>query len=365
MADPSRLRIALVLGTSGGGVGRHVAALTAGLVGAGHDVLVVGPAATETTFGFAAAGATFRAWEVSDRPRPGADLVAVQRLRGLLGGADVVHAHGLRAGGLTVLALRTRRARPALVVTLHNALLAGGAVALAYRALERLVARGAAVVLAVSADLEHRMRELGARQVGHAVVPAPIGHRSTRDPATTRSELGAEGPLVVTVGRLAEQKGLPLLLDAAARLGERVPSPLFVVAGDGPLQERLRRRIADEDLPVRLLGRRDDIADLLSAADVVVVPSSWEGQPLVVQEALRAGAPMVATAVGGIPDLVGDAAVLVPYGDPAALADAISALLDDPAGRGWLAATARARAAELPDDADAVDAALAVYGPLC
>ncbi|MEP6760571.1 MAG: glycosyltransferase family 4 protein [Sporichthyaceae bacterium] len=365
MADPRRLRIALVLGSSAGGVGRHVAALAAGLVGAGHDVLVVGPAATETAFGFVTAGATFRACEVSDRPRPGGDLVAVARLRGLLRGADVVHAHGLRAGGLAALALRTRRARPALVVTLHNALLAGGAVALAYRALERLVARGAAVVLAVSADLEKRMRGLGARRVGHAVVPAPRADRSMRDPAMTRSELGGDGPLVVTVGRLAEQKGLPLLLEAIGLLRGRSPAPLFVLAGEGPLEEMVRRRISDEDLPVRLLGRRDDVADLLAAADLVVVPSSWEGQPLVVQEALRAGAPLVATAVGGIPDLVGDAAVLVPYGDPAALADAIAKLLDDPAGRDWLAATARARAAELPGDADAVDAALAVYRQLC
>lgn len=365
MADPRRLRIALVLGTSGGGVGRHVAALAAGLVGAGHDVLVVGPAATEETFGFVAAGATFRAWEVHDRPQP-TDLVAVSQLRGLLGGADVAHAHGLRAGGLAVLALRTLRApRAPLVVTLHNALLAGGAVALAYRALERLVARGAAVVLGVSADLEQRMRELGARQVAHAVVPAPVLGRSTRDRVDTRTELSVTGPLVVTVGRLAEQKGLPLLLDAAALLAQRSPAPLFAIAGDGPMEDALRRRIADEGLPVRLLGRRDDVADLLAAADVVVVPSSWEGQPLVVQEALRAGAPLVATAVGGIPDLVGDAAVLVPYGDPTSLADAIGALLDDPAGRDWLTATARARAAELPDDADAVDAALSVYRQLC
>ena len=366
MADSRRLRVALVLGTSGGGVGRHVAALVAGLVGAGHDVLVVGPEATEATFGFVAAGATFRAWAVSDRPRPGGDVVAVHRLRHLLAGADVVHAHGLRAGGLAVLALRTRRApRPPLVVTLHNALLAGGAVAVAYRALERLVVRGAAVVLAVSADLEQRMRELGARQVAHAVVPAPVLGRSKKDRSATRSELGAEGPLVVTVGRLAEQKGLPLLLDAVGRLGDRLPAPLFVVAGDGPMEDTLRRRIGDEGLPVRMLGRRDDVADLLTAADVVVVPSSWEGQPLVVQEALRAGAPLVATAVGGIPDLVGDAAVLVPYGDPGALADAIAGLLDDPARRDRLAAAARARAAELPSDADAVDAALSVYRRLC
>jgi len=369
MADPRRLRIALVLGTSGGGVGRHVASLAAGLGAAGHDVLVVGPAETDAVFGFTSAGARFARWDISDRPRPTGDVRAVRRLRGLFSGADVVHAHGLRAGGLAVIALRSlrakRRAGPPLVVTLHNALLAPGAVALAYGVLERLVARGASVVLGVSADLEDRMRRLGAREVGAAVVPSPSGPVSVRDPADTRAELGAEGPLVVTVGRLAEQKGLPLLLDVAGRFADRSPRPTFVVAGDGPLEDPLRRRIDAERLPVRLLGRRADVPDLLAAADVVVVPSQWEGQPLVVQEALRAGAPLVATAVGGIPYLVGDAAVLVPYGDPAALADAVATLLDDPAGRDWLAATARARAAELPDDADAVDAVLAVYRRLC
>ena len=90
---------------------------------------------------------------------------------------------------------------------------------------------------AVSADLEQRMRELGARQVAHAVVPAPALGRSQHDRSATRSELGAVGPLVVTVGRLAEQKGLPLLLDAVGRLGDRSPAPLFVVAGDGDIEE--------------------------------------------------------------------------------------------------------------------------------
>ncbi len=366
MADLGRLRIALVLGTSGGGVGRHVAALAAGLREAGHDVLVVGPGETEATFGFSQAGATFRAWEVSDRPRPAGDVLAVRALSGLVAGADVVHAHGLRAGGLAVLAMRSRRGpHPPLVVTLHNALLASGAVALAYGVLERLVARGASVVLGVSADLEERMRRLGARAVLPAVVPAPAAAPTTADRMLTRAGLGAAGPLMVTVGRLAEQKGLPLLLDAGALLAGRSPEPLFVVAGDGPLEDELRRRVDAERLPVRLLGRRDDVPDLLAAADVVVVPSQWEGQPLVVQEALRAGAPLVATAVGGIPALVGDAGVLVPYGDASALAAAIAGLLDDPVERARLSATALARAATLPDDADAVRAVLAVYAELC
>ena len=111
MADPPPAAVLLVLGTSGGGVGRHVASLAAGLVGAGHDVLVVGPAATEERFGFAAAGATFRAGRgrrpARGRPTPRRGPA----LRRLLRGADVVHAHGLRAGGLAVLALRAALAR--------------------------------------------------------------------------------------------------------------------------------------------------------------------------------------------------------------------------------------------------------------
>jgi glycosyltransferase involved in cell wall biosynthesis len=101
---------------------------------------------------------------------------------------------------------------------------------------------------------------------------------------------------------------------------------------------------------------------LLAGADLVVVPSLWEGQPLIVQEALRAGRPLVASRVGGIPDLTGqDAAVLVPPGDAAALADAVLSVLDDPALAARLSAAARARAAALPTQDEAVEAALDLY----
>ena len=118
-------------------------------------------------------------------------------------------------------------------------------------------------------------------------------------------------PLVVAVGRLHPQKGYDVLLDAVARwvADPRLrPAPLVVIAGDGPLHDELAARIAAERLPVTLLGRRTDVADLLGAADVCVLPSVWEARSLTAQEALRAGTPLVATAVGGIPELVGDAA---------------------------------------------------------
>jgi glycosyltransferase involved in cell wall biosynthesis len=124
----------------------------------------------------------------------------------------------------------------------------------------------------------------------------------------------------------------------------------------------LRAEADARGLRMRFLGQRGDVPALLAAADVVVVPSRWEGQPLIVQEALRAGRPLVASRTGGIPDLTGeDAAVLVPPGDVAALAAAVLAVLDDPGLAARLSEAARARGAALPGEAAAVDAALALY----
>ena len=113
---------------------------------------------------------------------------------------------------------------------------------------------------------------------------------------------------------------------------------------------------------MRLLGVRRDVPDLLAAADAVVVPSLWEGQSLLLQEALRGGAALVATDAGGNREVTGDAALLVPAGDPAALAAAIATLLDDGAVHARLRAAARQRAAGLPSPSDAVDQVTTVYG---
>ena len=276
----------------------------------------------------------------------------------------MVHAHGLRAGGLAALALGGVRRRPSLIVTLHNAPPSGsGRVALlAHGALERIVARRADAILGVSPDLEERMRRLGAGDVGHAVVPAPKLPVPERGATDVRAAVGAGlRPLVLTVARLAEQKGLDVLLDAASIWAGRELPPLVAVAGDGPLYRSLHERIEREDLPVVLLGPRDDVPDLLGAADVVVVSSRWEGQPIFVQEAMRAGRPLVATDTGGTPAVVGGAAVLVPYGDAHRLAAEVSSLLDDEGRRNDLAMRAYDRAGQLPTDEEAVDALDALY----
>jgi glycosyltransferase involved in cell wall biosynthesis len=352
---------------------------------AAHDVsvTVLGPASAAKRFGLGELpGVRFAEVGFGDRPRP-RDAQTVLRLRRLLGAGEgmgkgaVVHAHGLRAGALCALALtaRPRGRRPALVVTVHNAPPEGGGLgALVYRLLERVVARAADLVLCVSADLERRMRGAGARHVQRAVVPAPAAGASPAappsaavspaggPPAGVDSSASLRRPIVLAVGRLTEQKGLGTLVEAAATWGDMDPVPRVVIAGDGPLGPDLRAKAAALGVDAEFLGHRDDVPALLAACDVLVVPSHWEGQPLVLQEALRAGAAIIATRVGGIPDLASpQAAYLVPPGDARQLAAGVRAVLADRSLAARLRAAALRRAAELPTEADAITAALTAY----
>ena len=361
--EPPR-RVALVLGTTAGGTGTHVRMLADGLAGRGVAVTVAGPAAAGARLAFSAVpGVSFAAVEIGDRPRR-RDLASILRLRGLLAGrAGVVHAHGLRAGALSLLGLAGVRGgrRPWTVVTVHNAPPSGaGAPALVYRLLERLVARRADLVLCVSPDLEARLRAAGARRVARAVIAAtgtPPGRTAVP------LEVPDARPVVLGAGRLAPQKGFGVLLEAAATWRDLDPVPLVVIAGDGPLGGELRARAAALGVDAVFAGHRDDVPALLAIAAVFVLPSQWEGQPLVLQEALRAGAPVVATRAGGIPGLAGDAALLVPPGDAPALAAAVRSVLTDPLLATALRVAAASRAAALPSPADAVDAALTAYAP--
>jgi glycosyltransferase involved in cell wall biosynthesis len=360
-----------VLATSTGGVGTHVRSILSYLLAAGAGVQVCGPAATDTLFGFSGTGAVFTPVEISAGLDPVHDARAVLQLRRAVAGTDLVHAHGLRAGLVAAAAVRaTRGARPQLVLTLHNALPEGGGVRRAVlQTAERATVRSASVVLAASGDLADNARRLGARDVRVAPVSAPPLPPVRRSAAEVRTELGLEDgrPLLVAVGRLHAQKGYDVLLDAAARWAgdARLPTPpLVAIAGDGPLEAELATRIRAERLPVTLLGRRDDVADLLAAADVCVLPSRWEARSLTAQEALRAGTPLVATRTGGLPELLGDAAELVPAGDATALAEAVTGLLVDADRAARLAAAGRVQAAGWPDEEGTARQLVAVYREL-
>lgn len=376
-ADPDRqLCVLLVMGTSAGGVGRYVGALSAGLVDAGHQVVIAAPAAADRLFGLGATGARVVPIPLGESPHPARDARVVRMLRRLGGDVDVVHAQGMRAGAVAGLA----GGPAALVVTLHNAAPAGFAGRAVFGGLERLVACRATTVLCVSPDLGGPLGRRGVPHIGPAVVPSDDPQPAARSRAQVRAELGIapKAVLAVSVGRLAAQKRPDVLIEALATLRERpalctavesaesvesvaAAEVVAIVAGDGPLEGSLARLIHTRGAPVRLLGRRDDVPDLLGAADLAVSAAAWEGQPLWLQEALVAGLPVVATDVGGTRAIVQDAGEYVPAGDSAALARAIGSVVTDDALAQRLRAAARRRAAELPTAADAVTAAVRAY----
>jgi glycosyltransferase involved in cell wall biosynthesis len=343
-------RIALVVGPSTGGIGRHVAMLRDAVRGAGAVPVVIGPAEVLDQFGLDGEGFAYESHRAGN----------ARGLRRLLQQTDLVHAHGLRPAATTAVA----GIRVPLVVTWHNAVLGGRATRLRARPAELLVAHRAAASLCVSPDLVAHVFRLGGSPRLAPVGAAPLV-TSERPATELRTQIGANGrALVVCVARLHHQKGLDVLVDAAARLVDHPGRPLIVVAGEGPERAALETRIRDTAAPVRLLGARSDVADLLAAADLSVLPSRWEGSPLTAHETLAAGKPLIATRVGGVPLLTGSGARLVPPEDAAALTAAMRELLDDPAAAADLAARGRTRAATWPDAAATTHAVLEVYAEL-
>ncbi|MEW2636330.1 glycosyltransferase family 4 protein [Streptomyces sp. NPDC048389] len=357
----TQLRTVQVLGGGSAGSSAHVRSLASGLAARGVRVTVCAPAEVGHVYDFPGAGAAFA--PVARRN----DSATIAALRAACAGADVVHAHGLHAAVRASQALgAARRARVPLVVTWHTrAHDAGGARAVVLGLLERRAARSATVVLGTCSELVYRARASGARDARLAPVTAPPAPRAPAGGGKLRAELGVvERPLLLAVGALEPHRGYGTLLDAARAWSGLDPAPLLMIAGEGPAREALRQRITDEELLVRLLGCRDDVPALLAAADVAVLPSRWEARSLLAQEALRLGVPLVATAVGGVPELVGDAAELVPYGDSVALSASVTRLLADPARRAWLSAAGRAQAGTWPTEDDTVAQVLSVYDEL-
>jgi glycosyltransferase involved in cell wall biosynthesis len=212
-----------------------------------------------------------------------------------------------------------------------------------------LVARRADVVLTVSQADRRRMLERGGlppakvRVLVNGIMPLAPSR------ADVRAELGipADAEVVGTVAVLRREKAHEVLFDAVQLLADEFPRLRVLIAGTGPEERRLRALVRAKGLDQRvlMLGFRRDVPDVLAALDVVLLPSDHEGSPLAVMEAMAAGKPIVATRVGGVPELIEDGThgLLVPPRDPRALADALGRLLRDPRLREQLGRQARER----------------------
>jgi len=274
--------------------------------------------------------------------RPLWDLRGLVRLKRFLARSPyaIVHTHTTKPGIVGTLAAR-RAGVPAVMHTVHLFPFheeTGRVVTAAYVAVERLAARWCDRIVTVSEAQRDWALRAGIGGPGQ-VVAIPNGVPTDRaKPRRSRDEVRAELGLgdelmILSTGRLAEQKGLEYLIRAAALLRHDLPGVRILLAGDGPLRGKLTKLVSSLELDgtVVLLGRRSDVGDLLAASDLVVFPSLWEGLSISLLEAMAAGRPIVTTSIASNREVTndGEAAVLVPPKDVASLAEAIRSLAAD------------------------------------
>jgi glycosyltransferase involved in cell wall biosynthesis len=255
---------------------------------------------------------------------------------------QIVHANSSKAGVLARLAAVAARV-PIRVFTVHGWAFKWypGALGKAYLLADRLVRPLTTEVICV-AESE---RKLGIAARTCTAQRTTMIANAVDVAAMPRAELAGEPPLLLSVGRLKAPKDFATLAQALARLDPG--SVRVAIAGDGPDRAALEPLLP----PGAILGERADIPQLLASADLFVLSSRSEGLPVAVIEAMAAGLPVIASRVGGVAELVEDgvSGLLVPPGDPEALAAAIRHVVADPEARRALGAAGRARAEELFD----------------
>lgn len=276
--------------------------------------------------------------------RPLWDLRGLMRLTAFLAKSpySIVHTHTSKPGVVGTLAAR-RAGIPAVIHTVHLFPFheeSGRLATAAYVAATRLAARWCDRLVTVSDYQRDWALRLGIGRPEQIVsIPNGVPDERAR-PVRSRDEIRAEigigdAFMVLSTGRLAEQKGLEYLIRATAGLRWELPDLKIVLAGAGPLEAKLSKLVSDLGLEdtVLLLGFRADVGDLLAACDLVVLPSLWEGLSISLLEAMAAGKAVVTTTLGSNREVTDDGrtAVLVPPKDPASLADAIRTLVHDPA----------------------------------
>jgi glycosyltransferase involved in cell wall biosynthesis len=300
----------------------------------------------------AAHSAGFDAAELSnDTPNLRA---AVRELTAFLRGnfADVLVTHGYKSNFL---------GRPAAryagipIVSVSRGWTSENLKVWCYEAVDRVHLRFMDRVVCVSQGQAEKVRQAGVSGDRVRVIrnAARLPAFADPDPAARdrlRGLAGGDGPIVLAAGRLSPEKGFGSLVEATPRLLDVVPLARVVLLGDGPERPRMERRATELGIRDRVAmpGFRTDLDALLPWANVVVLPSLTEGLPNVALEAAAAGVPVVATAVGGTPEVVlnGQTGFLVPSGDPTALAARVGDVLTRPEWARAFGAAARRRVEE-------------------
>jgi glycosyltransferase involved in cell wall biosynthesis len=296
-----------------------------------------GPATHPWVTGMRAAG--FVADQVPD-PGP-LSLGVVRRLRRRVmdSGADILHTHDYKTNVLGGLAARRAEKSMPWVATVHLHTRTTRRLRI-YRALDLFLLRLADRVITVSRDQRRMLLERGVDRRRLVLIPNVIDASGFAASAgkreDTRAALGLlpEVPVAILVGRLTAQKAVDCFLTVASAVSDVRPDARFLIVGDGPERPALDAQtdalgISDN---VLFLGYREDVPSLLLASDVFVLSSLAEGLPLALLEAMAVGLPVVASRVGGVPDVVrgGENGILVRPGMPLSLAEGMLELMEDP-----------------------------------
>ncbi len=372
-------RILHVIRPAEGGMKEHLTSLAAGLKQRGYVIEVACPGNTPLAAETAQLGLKVHPIDLVGPLNPGSDLQCIRQLHNILrqGQYDIIHFHGAKAGLVGRAAAVTAGCRNT-VLTVHNFIIYEEvplAKKIIFKYGEQLLSRVTSKIITVSQALKDDLIA-NYKIAPDKLIPIYNGIDTSKykDNPVNHSDRAQYGiisgtEVVGTVARMAPQKGLNYLIEAAAVISQTSPEKAreitFIIAGDGPLRSEL------EDLAGRL-GVRDkvlfpgyvqNIPGLLSCLDIFVIPSIAEGLSITTIEAMAAGLPVVASRVGGLPELVrqGETGFLVEPRDPRGLADALLRLLADREARRQLGHNGRLLATQQFSSESMVDQTCRVY----
>ena len=360
------IRVLQVMEATIGGTRKHLGQLARGLDPDQFEVVVACSALRDPDFRGDMEELRTRGVEVVEIPMqrnidPRSDAKACSELRRLMRGRrfHVVHTHSSKAGVLgrvAALSAGTKKLvhTPHSFAFLHNAEFSARK-RRAFLEIERFLGRFTSSLVAVSeaektAAVDHGVVDASnVRVITNGIEPDL--EKSLRPAIDKELEnLDPEQPLIGVVGLLEPAKGQGHLIDALELLRDEFPGLRCLLVGDGSLRPHLEAQVKVKGLEsvVRFVGQRDRAVDLIARLDLLVIPSLWEGLPYVLLEAMSLSKPVVAAAVGGCGEVVvdGETGRLVPSRDSQALAQAIAALLRDPAGAEQMGRRGRERVLE-------------------